>query len=709
MNCALTNTLEASSQCSTACSRRREEADIPGHSHVSTSSRRWLPFLKPLFVLFLLLSLVESGGAAPRFEDCVGSESCARCHQEQFQKWNSSTHGKAGGVPGAVKVIARFDGVPLQFKDAVVIPTNSTAGVPTFRVRMDGAAAFDIAVDAVVGGGHLIGGGTQSFFNRHPDGTMRFLPFDFIRKESVWFVQLRSNLNWVPISRDISLKSDLANWPPHRVLGTVSDRSNCQNCHGSQIAAAWDDSAKRFNTRFHSLSINCESCHGPGRRHVELAGQPGFEQRADIGLASLATLSKEASVKLCLQCHATKEALREDPFLPGAKFEDYFSLLLPLLSQNPYQVDGRVRSFSYQGNHLFSDCYRNGSMTCVDCHDPHGNGYRDVSGRALNGRFDNGQCTSCHASKGLATERHSHHKAGSPGDSCVACHMPFLQHQGVGTKLQFARSDHSIPIPRPAFDHKLGVENACQKCHADRGLAWQEEHAQKWWGKLKPHPAAVTKLNAFTRSGQDAGSAAALLGTGTGHVIGETAALATWAQEFLRPGMSNDARVVKALMDYARSSDVDQRALGLMSLHAGFAQHPSVLEFLGAQEGAGFSDAVRLRWSSAADTLASRLAAAGDYAAAIHFLDRALEAHPNNYVSLSHLARLRLQSGDGEGAVAALSKAIETRPTQATLWFQMGQMLAQLGRKAEAKVALEGGLKLNPEDAAARRLLEEMR
>lgn len=663
-----------------------------------------------LRLLFLVLLAAWECQGAPQFEDFIGSESCARCHQEQFQKWKSSTHGQAGGVPGAVKIIARFDGVPLEFKDAVVTPTNSAAGVPTFRVRMEGAAAFDVSVDAVVGGGHMIGGGTQSFFNRHPDGTMRFLPFDFIRKENVWFVQLRSNLNWVPISREISLKADLANWPPHRVLGTVSDRSNCQNCHGSQIAAAWDDSLGRFNTRFHSLSINCESCHGPARRHVELAGQPGFEQRADIGMASLATLSKEASVKLCLQCHATKEALREEPFLPGAKFDDYFSLLLPMLSQNPYHVDGRVRSFSYQGNHLFSDCYRNGSMTCVDCHDPHGNGYRDVSGRALNGRFDNGQCTSCHASKGIASERHSHHKAGSQGDSCVACHMPFLQHQGVGTKLQFARSDHSIPIPRPGFDQKLGVENACQKCHADRGLAWQEEHTRKWWGKLKPHPPAVARLDSFVRTGHDAASAAtALLGAGTGHTAAETAALAKWAQEFLRPGMSNDLHVVGPLMDYARSADLDQRALGLMSLHAGFAQHAPVLGFLGAQEGGGFSDAVRLRWSVAADTLASRFAAAGDLPAATQFLERALEAHPKSYVSLSHLARVRLESGDGEGAIAALRQAMEIRPTQATLWFQMGQTLAQLGRKAEARVALEGGLKLNPEDATARRLLEEIR
>ena len=160
---------------------------------------------------WLLFTVASTAFAAPKFEDFVGAEACARCHQKQFDLWKSSTHGRAGGSPGEVPLIARFDGRPLLFKDAVVIPTNSPAGNPLFRVTMDGVPPFDIVVDAVVGGGHMVGGGTQSFFNRHPDGTVRFLPFDFIRRENLWFVQLRSDLKWTPVNQGISLKTDLAN------------------------------------------------------------------------------------------------------------------------------------------------------------------------------------------------------------------------------------------------------------------------------------------------------------------------------------------------------------------------------------------------------------------------------------------------------------------------------------------------------------------
>ena len=50
--------------------------------------------------------------------------------------------------------------------------------------------------------------------------------------------------------------------------------------------------------------------------------------------------------------------------------------------------DGRVRTFGYQLNHLASDCYLNGSMTCVSCHDPHTQTYRDEQFRPLEGRFE---------------------------------------------------------------------------------------------------------------------------------------------------------------------------------------------------------------------------------------------------------------------------------------------------------------------------------
>src|SRR5947207_760266 len=137
-------------------------------------------------------SVIQSSNSPPQFADFAGSEACAKCHQKQYDLWKKSTHGQAGGKPGEAKVIARFDGQPLYFKDAVVTPTIRN-GEYIFSVEQEGLPRNEIKVYATVGGGHMYGGGTQSFFEKSADGTARFLPFDFIRRENLWFVQLRND------------------------------------------------------------------------------------------------------------------------------------------------------------------------------------------------------------------------------------------------------------------------------------------------------------------------------------------------------------------------------------------------------------------------------------------------------------------------------------------------------------------------------------
>ena len=86
-----------------------------------------------------------------------------------------------------------------------------------------------------------------------------------------------------------------------------------------------------------------------------------------------------------------------------------------MLGGNPYYPDGRVKAFGYQQNHVFSDCFINGSMTCVDCHNPHSNEYQDINRIPLKGKFDNGQCVSCHMAKGVDLVEHTFHKQESEG------------------------------------------------------------------------------------------------------------------------------------------------------------------------------------------------------------------------------------------------------------------------------------------------------
>jgi tetratricopeptide (TPR) repeat protein len=45
------------------------------------------------------------------------------------------------------------------------------------------------------------------------------------------------------------------------------------------------------------------------------------------------------------------------------------------------------------------------------------------------------------------------------------------------------RHDHSIRIPRPDLSESLGVPNACNRCHANRGARWADSAMRAWYGR----------------------------------------------------------------------------------------------------------------------------------------------------------------------------------------------------------------------------------
>ncbi|MYE15930.1 MAG: hypothetical protein F4Y07_05555, partial [Gemmatimonadetes bacterium] len=134
---------------------------------------------------------------------------------------------------------------------------------------------------------------------------------------------------------------------------------------------------------------------------------------ADIGLPSRVTDSVEESLDACFSCHALGDVITEG-YLPGARLADYRALKLPILGDDPYLPDGRVRTFAYQGTHLSSSCYVDGNMTCVSCHEPHGLGYWDINRSPLASETDDRQCTSCHAPKANDPQPHTNHPADTP-------------------------------------------------------------------------------------------------------------------------------------------------------------------------------------------------------------------------------------------------------------------------------------------------------
>jgi tetratricopeptide (TPR) repeat protein len=701
------------------------QAPIPGQARATAPAQRTRPWWPTAGAALLVFAGAIAAGvvfrnrrvefpapapARPRpavsYADFVGAEACRECHAAIYDAWKQSTHGRAGGPPTPTRVIAPFNSRPMRFRDALVTPSVTESGAFIFTVAQDNRPLRTFRIDAVVGGGFMAGGGTQAFFSRVPDGTLRFLPFDYSKTERLWFCNTlgRANRGLVPITPAIAL-ADCADWPPYRILGSSERFQSCQQCHGSQIHVTFDTTTRGYETRFATLAINCESCHGPGRRHVDLARSGKIAAGVDIGMRSLATLRKDQSLEVCFQCHAVKTAL-EPQYLPGKGLQDHFALKLPLLTDTLYFPDGRTRAFAYQEGHLSSDCYLNGSMTCVDCHDPHTQRYRDLNGAPLQGRFDNGQCVDCHGSKAEPLERHTHHRAASSGSRCVACHMPYLQEPSVGHQIRYARSDHTIPIPRPVYDTRLGVENACQQCHGDQTAQRLEAQVTAWYGELKPHPAPVAKLLAAD-SVSDAATAARMILSATDrppHPMAEFAGLAAVMQRYASLGMSAlDGATIDRLAQLAKSADPDVQALALATLHLTRGADPRVRRVLARQLRAlGPRDAaIRDRWVWILTARGGTYLESGDYQSALAAYLKAQELKPGDPAVLRNLGVAYTRLSDYTRAIEQFRRSLAASPRQPQVLVELGFALMQHGDPDAAVEAYRQAMAVNPWEPAA--------
>lgn len=156
--------------------------------------------------------------------------------------------------------------------------------------------------------------------------------------------------------------------PPFIAGATFLGSDSCDQCH--------DKITRDFRTADHArlqakgtkaTDMGCESCHGPGSKHVESGGAAGT------------IVNPHRDPATCFQCHLDKKA---EFMLPYAH---------PVLS---------------------------GKMSCSDCHNPHKGSAIKGGGTQLHGK--NESCAQCHkAQMGPFIFAHDAVKEG-----CSSCHSP---------------------------------------------------------------------------------------------------------------------------------------------------------------------------------------------------------------------------------------------------------------------------------------------
>jgi DmsE family decaheme c-type cytochrome len=194
------------------------------------------------------------------------------------------------------------------------------------------------------------------------------------------------------------------------------------------------------NAKSPAATHGCESCHGPGKAHVEGEGDKSKIIRPQALSAS------EASA-VCTTCHTnSKHAMWS-----GSQHDSRNVGCTTCHSIHDAKGPSQMKAASEQ--ELCGTCHRNvvnktnrashmpvreGKLGCTSCHDPHGS----ANVRLLKtGTTVNESCTSCHAEKrGPMLWEHA-----PVADSCVNCHDP-----------HGSNNDRMLSAKQPFL---------CQRCH----------------------------------------------------------------------------------------------------------------------------------------------------------------------------------------------------------------------------------------------------
>jgi len=437
----------------------------------------------------------------------LGSGACRSCHPGEHASWHASFHRTMTRLGGDPSIRAPFDGRALEADGRSVtlyekqgiryarLPDPDLVAHATLAGSTAPAASAPLVTREIVlatGSHHH-----EVFWVRGERGNeLRLVPITYLVAER----------RFVP-RRDAFLQ------PPDARPHAVRWNSNCIQCHATLGRPEHDQTTDRFSSTAAELGIACEACHGPGATHAERHRNPltrlasRLDRGADPTIVNPARLSPERASEVCGQCHSYFVPKDEDAFWtsgfaeryrPGDVLSNSRTLLrrettnapgspavLEAETESLFWGDGTIRVGGRELNGLeASACFLRGTgknkLSCLSCHSMHAS---DPDDQLRRDSSVDAACERCHAHEADRRETHTHHEKGSPGSSCVGCHMPFTSY----ALFKGIRS-HRIDSPSAEQSAKTGRPNACNLCHLDRSLRWTAEHLGSWYGNAETVP-----------------------------------------------------------------------------------------------------------------------------------------------------------------------------------------------------------------------------
>lgn len=598
-----------------------------------------------------------------------GSRSCRECHENFYALWENSHHGLA------------MQDFQAALTRSSLSPCDSAirSGDDHYRYVLRGKRAYIVRssdnkryrIRYALGGKYV-----YYFLTPFGKGKLQTLPLGYDVRSGSWFDITASA---------IRMHQDL----PDRALPWTDRRytfnTACYSCHVSQLNSSYDFIKDRYRSSWLEAGINCETCHGPAARHNAVfkdAGKRGYVPDSTF----IRTFTQDrgytaAQVNaVCSYCHAKIISLTPE-YLPGDDFFDHFDLVT---YENPdYYPDGRDLGENYTyTSWLQSPCVRNSKMDCLHCH--------TSSGRYIQKDDPNQSCLLCHEQRVSNSSAHTFHRANSPGNLCINCHMP---------KSEFARmqrSDHSMRPPMPALSTAYGSPNACNLCHRSKSPAWADSVIQlRYSGRFQSETQAWAEILDRLRRGD------AIPATDIVRILRKTDSEIV-AASILRslPADREDA-FIPLFDELLRSSSPLLRASVLTHLTP--ERYPEMRESLLA----ACADSILLVRIRAAEALNGipESSIPRRYRSAFQQAKReyreSLGVFPDNETSHYNLGNYYSANADPRSAVAAYRRALKLRPDYVEAAINLGLLYYENARMDSALFYLEKAASEHPGIPAA--------
>ncbi|UCC75063.1 MAG: tetratricopeptide repeat protein [Gemmatimonadota bacterium] len=605
-------------------------------------------------------------GAGRQPSGYQGSVSCRGCHEHFYNLWAPSHHGLA------------MQPFTAEFARSEVDPPVGEIAIGDYRYRVElGGEAGSLREDGPEGRReyrieHAMGGKNVYFFlTRLERGRLQVLPLAYDVRARQWYNTTASMVRHVG-----DLEDEAIDWRDPELTFNTS----CYSCHVSQLSTNYDLETDTYHTVWLEPGINCETCHGPGGEHVRVCD----EESCPEGTAIISNKGFSAAQinDMCAPCHAKMWPVTST-FQPGDRYFDHYDLVG--FEHPDFYPDGRDlgENFTYTV-WLTSPCLVSGELDCLDCHTSSGR-YQFGGDRA------NDACLPCHQSRVRDATAHTHHAADSPGNECVACHMPMTEFA------RMRRSDHSMRPPTPSATIAFESPNACNLCHDDRDAAWADRWVRDWHGDYQAPALHRAGLLDAARNGEWSRLPEML------EYLESEQRDAIFAASLIRLlEDSGDERVWPALVR-ALEEDRSPMVRGSAATALGAYLTPGTATALLAATDDEFR-VVRIR---AAESLASyplELVAPEERSSlgrAFDELIAALRSRPDNFFSYYGLGNLHLGRGELRQALAAFETALRLRPTFVPGLVNIAMTYARLGEADAAETWLREALEIEPANAAA--------